>query len=314
MVTLVITLLGSLAVLVITSRYAIRLLTNVTTALGISEFTVAFIILAVATSVPELSLSILSALDNAGELVLATALGSNVINMTLIIGTAAIVSLGISTSGLKLGRDLLFGGVTTTMPILFLINGVISRLEGGILITAFCIYMLLLYRDQQAFSTKRTPRHILKGAGSLLLAILLLGVIVYAADRTVGSSVELARILGLPTFLIGIFLLALGTSLPEFTTTVQSALLRKPTMALGNILGSNVTDSALIIGIASVIRPIHVPINPSLLTTVLFILLSLILLGYFATTRKKISMSEGLVLLLVFIMFIITTLLVAPAS
>ncbi|MEX1112576.1 MAG: sodium:calcium antiporter [Candidatus Andersenbacteria bacterium] len=313
MIGLLLTLIGSLAVLVVSSRYTIRLLNNVAVALGISEFTVAFIILAVATSIPELSLSVISAANHAGELVLATALGSNVINMTLIIGTAAVVSLGISTQGLKLKRDLVFGGITTCMPLLFLTNGVISRLEGGILIAAFCMYMYLLFREQRTLKA-RTPRHIMRGVGSMLLAGVMIAVIVFTAHMTVTASVDLARLAGLPAFLIGVFLLALGTSLPEFATTIQSALLKKPTMALGTILGSNVTDSALVIGIASVIQPIHVPINASLLTTVIFVIIALVFLGYFAATRRKISISEGLVLLLVFTLFIFVTFIVAPAS
>lgn len=308
---LFITLTLALAALVLCGRFLIRLLSNVTTAFGLSEFSVAFIFLAVATSLPELFVAIASAQQHAGDIVIAVALGSNVVNMTLIIGAAALLSAGIPTTGLNLRRDIFIGSGITLLPILFLLNGIISRFEGVLLLLAFSYYMYLLYRDRNTFNGAAAPRRILRGVASIFGILLLVGVLLVASNATVDSSVQLATAVGIPTFLIGLFLLAIGTSLPELTTTFSSALQRRPAMALGGILGSNVADSALIIGIASLVRPLEVTVNLPLVTTAAFVVIALVILGDFAFTRQRISIAEGLWLLFAFAMFTGTMLIVS---
>lgn len=305
-------LIISLAVLILGGRYLIRLLEHVTRALGISEYAAAFFFLAIGTSLPELFVAISSSLQGSADLVIATGLGSNVINMSLILGLAAIISLGISTSGLRLRRDLLFGGLTTCLPILFLLNGVISRLEGAILLLAFVGYAVKVYRQRPTRRAAVAPHSLGRGLASAAGILILLGVILLAAHSTVESSVQLAKLIHLSPFLIGIFLLALGTSLPELGTTLQAAFLRKPTMAFGNILGSNIADSALIIGVASVIRPLETELTVPMYMTAVFVVGLLILLGFFAATRQRISISEGLLLLGCFFLFGFSLFLVGP--
>lgn len=307
-------LLLSLVVLVATARWTIRLLTQVATSFGLSDFSVAFVILAVATSLPELFVAISSARQAAGDIVLAVALGSNIVNMTLIVGLAAIVSSGISTAGLHLRRDIIVGGAITMLPILFLLNGVISRLEGVLLLLVFAAYIYSLYRNGGRYVPPRVPRRILRGVFNLGLVFALLAVVVVSADYTVRSSTDIALVFGIPSFLIGLFVLAFGTSLPELTTTLQSALLRKPAMALGNIIGSNVADSALIIGVASLIKPLQVSLTSSLLLTAIGVFISLVLLGYFALSRERLSLPEGILLLLFFLIFGMTILLTSVPS
>ena len=301
----------ALAALVLSGRWIVKLLLNITAAFGISEFSVAFIFLAVATSIPELFVSIASAQASAGDLVIAIALGSNVVNMTLIVGLATIVSFGISTQGLNLRRDIGLGMIITLLPVLFLLNGVISRFESSILLASFVLYMYLLYRDQKSILSNAVPRRIMRGVVSMLLMLVLVAVLIFASEHIVESSVTIATLLGIPSFLIGLFLLAGGTSLPELTTTLQSALQKKPTLALGNILGSNVADAALIVGIASMVKPLEVTLNPSLIITALSAVIALGSLGYFAFSRQKISFSEGLLLLLGFVIFSIVMLLIS---
>lgn len=307
--SIITTLVLSLGVLVLSGRWVIQLLGNIAVALGVSEFTLAFVFLAVATSAPELFVSISSAQKGAGELVLAVALGSNIVNMTLIVGLAAIISFGINTAGLSLRRDVLIGMAVTVLPLIFLLDGVISRLDGLLLLAAFAFYIFLLKKDARRYNHSRIPRNLSRGIGSAILVLVLVAIVIIAANVTVTSSVKLASFLNLPPFIIGLFLLAIGTSLPEMTTTLQAALQNKPTMALGNILGSNVADSALIVGIASLVRPLHVPITPTLITTAGWVIVSLCAIGYFAFSRKKITFSEGLILLLLFFLFAGSTLL-----
>ncbi len=301
----IIIFVSALTALIVFGRLIVRMIMTIACQLGVSEYAVAFVLLAVATSIPELFIGIASARQHAGELVLATALGSNIINMTLIVGAATVISLGISTSGLNLRRDVLFGGAITVLPIFLLADSVIDRKEGLLLLGLFSLYLALMYRDQHKHHTVADNRH--NNIGDVLVNIVILAALVsglvYASNLTVDSAVSLATAIGIPSFLIGIFVLALSTSLPELTTTLHSALARRPGLALGTILGSNAADSALIIGTAALTQPLRVTINHHLVVTGIFVTIAVILLALFAITKKRISVREGLFLLSTFLSF-----------
>lgn len=306
----------ALTALVVSGRWLIHILMMVTKVLGIPEFSVGFILLAVSTSLPEIFVGISSARQEAAALVMATALGSNLVNMTFIVGLAALLSLGVSTKGLRLRRDLLWGGGVTLMPVLFLANGRISRLEGILLLLGFCAYIWRAYQERQKKERRQTTHiRVGRGLGALVLMLGLVALLLVAADLTVSSATSLATRLHIPPFLVGVFILAFGTSLPELVTTLNAALLRRPQLALGNILGSNVADSGLVIGIAALVRPLQTPLTLDLIVTAGFVVLSLILLGWFVHTRQRLSMGEGLGLIVLFLVFgFILFLVSAPAS
>lgn len=293
----------ALAGVVVGGRLTIRFLTNITTAFGVSEFTVAFVILAIATSMPEVFVGITSSLRGASDLVISTALGSNIVNATFIMGLTALLSGGISTQQLNLKRDLAVGGIISFLPLLFLLNGIVSRFEGLLLILVFVLYLALLARDQIRYQSLQMPHHLLRGIFSFVFALLAIGLLLYASDKTVAASVELAAAVGIPSFLIGLFLLSIGTSLPELVTTLQANRRGKSAMALGNIIGSNVTNSSLVIGIAALINPISVSLHRTMVTTMVSVVIASVLLAYLAARRDKLTIGDGLRLLSAFVIF-----------
>lgn len=309
-VVLVLALIG----VVVSGRLTIRFLTNITTAFGVSEFTVAFVILALATSMPEVFVGITSSLRGASDLIISTALGSNIVNATLITGLTALLSGGISTEQLHLKRDLSVGGIISFLPLLFLLNGTVSRFEGLMLLLVFLMYLALLAHDQLQYRSFQMPSHLLRGLFSVVLALAAIGLLLYSSDKTVASSVELAALVGIPSFLIGLFLLSLGTSLPELVTTLQANRRGKSAMALGNIIGSNITNSSLVIGIAALIHPISVSLHRTMITTMVSVVVASVLLAYLAARREKLSIGDGLRLLSAFILFGIAILIASGGS
>lgn len=293
----------ALAALVLSGRYLVRSLMVVTHSFGIPEFSVGFVLLAVSTSLPEIFVGIASARQEAASLVLATALGSNIVNMTFIVGVAAIISLGIKTAGLNVRRDLVLGGAITMLPVVFLLDATITRFEGVLLLAAFCFYVRQIYRDRRRGEQRSYPGHLGRGLRALAMIGVLIIVLLVAAEITVRSATVIATALHLPPFLIGLFVLAFGTSLPELVTTLNAALLRRPDLALGNILGSNVADSGIVIGLAALIHPLKTTLTPDLMVTAFFVLLSLLIIGWFAHTKKRLSTVEGIGLVLVFFVF-----------
>lgn len=296
-------LTGALVALILSGRYLVHYLMIVTRSFGIPEFSVGFVLLAVSTSLPEIFVSIASAREGAASLVIATALGSNIVNMTFIVGLAAIISTGIKTAGLNIRRDLLLGGSITMLPILFMANGLISRLEGIMLLAAFCLYMWRIYHERQKKEFNRLATNIKKGLSALLVISLLIAVLLVASHVTVSSATAIATHLQLSPFLIGLFVLAFGTSLPELITTINAALMRRPGLALGNILGSNVADSGIVVGLAALTQPLVLALTPDLVVTSGFVLLSLLIIGWFAYTKHRISILEGIGLVLIFTLF-----------
>lgn len=293
----------ALFALIISGRFTIRLLTYLARAFGISEFTISFIILALATSLPELFIAISSSLQDEGELALSNVFGANIINMTLLIGIATLFAAGISTGQLHLKRDITLGSTIIILPLVMLLNGSISRFEGFILLGAFGLYLYLLVRDQSLYALQQPNKHILRGIGSILLALGMVSTLIIAANLTVQSSISLAELLHIPTFIIGLFVLSFGTTLPELVTTLHAAYNKQPSMVLGIVIGSNITNASLIIGLASVIQPIHLQLTSAHITTMVFVALSVILMGYLAKKQGNLSILDGLTLIGCFLLF-----------
>lgn len=293
----------ALSGLLLSGRQLVKSLLVVTRAFGIPEFSVGFVLLAISTSLPEIFVGIASARQETAALVLATALGSNIVNMTFIVGLAAIASVGIATSGLNIRRDLVLGGIITMLPVLFMGDAVITRFEGVLLLAAFCFYVWQVYRDRKRDEQRVYPGSIRQGMRALAAIGLLIVVLLVAAEITVRTATSLADQLNLPTFLIGLFVLAFGTSLPELVTTLNAALLRRPGLALGNILGSNVADSGLVVGLAALTHPLAAAMTPELVITAFFVLLSLLIIGWFAHTKRQLSVAEGFGLIGIFLVF-----------
>jgi cation:H+ antiporter len=304
-----ITFLIALIILVLAGRFVIKYITAAAKAFGVSEFITAFVLLAIATSMPELFISISSAVMGAGDLVMAVVLGSNVINATLVIGLVAFLSLGISTSTLNLRRDIIIGSTITILPIIFALDGKLSYYEGFALVSAFTYYMYLLYQTHIKESNGTLFPHIAQGLLSSALVVAFLSILIYSAGIVVESAIDLARIFSLPQSIIGVLLIAMGTSLPEITLAIQASLRRKPGLALGNVIGTNITNSGLVVGLAAVARPLSININTPFITTSTFVVISILMLGSFAISKKRFSVREGLTLLSLFVFFIITTLL-----
>lgn len=306
---LIIILFAALGGLILSGRYAITFLSHVTTALGVSEFTVAFIILAIATSMPELFVGITSALHGANDIILSTALGSNIINITFITGLTALLSGGIVTKQLHIKRDLGIAGAVTLLPLLFLLNGRIGRLEALFLLAVFGYYVFHLVQDQSHMTEDSPPKNIRKGLLYTIFTVLAVAVLIYASDTIVFSSVALAAVIGIPSFLIGLFLLSIGTSLPELVTSLHSNRRGKPAMVLGNIIGSNVANSTLVIGTAALIKPIETALHPTLVATMISVVVASALMGYLSARGDALSIFDGIKLLVAFFVFGIVILL-----
>jgi len=241
----------------------VRSASSLARALGISPMVIGLTVVAFGTSAPELAATLVAALRGAPELAVANVVGSNVANIGLILGlTALAYPLASNASFLRREVPWMLGATVLALPLLF--DGRLGRLEGLLLWFALAVFLLAAFRSggapavlvedgvSGAAAERRPWRDVLGvAAGVAILA--------YGAHALVTGATALALIWGVPERVIGLTLVALGTSLPELASSLVAALRRETDIILGNVIGSNLFNLLLVLGTAAVVHPIEVP-------------------------------------------------------
>jgi cation:H+ antiporter len=305
-------------ILVLSNNYLVKSLAKISYFLRLNEFTIGFILVSVATSLPEVFVGIISALDGFPSVSVGNVIGSNIVDLTLVIGVGALLARNISIESKIVRRDIVYMLIITMLPVLLLVdhlfwqrfglfpnmtNG-LSRFDGIILISVFVYYMYILIKQQPRFSKRdeHTPRK--EAIKYMLLFLASLAILLISASFVVDYAELLSIDLNLSPLLIGMFLIALGTSLPELAFTTSAVMTQHQSMAIGDLIGSVIANSSLVLGITAVIMPVTV--NPGIyLTGTMFMLFSAFIFFTFAESGNKITWTEGLSLLLLYILFII---------
>ena len=301
-------LIAAALVLARSSVFLIDKLTAIAVKLKVSEYLVGFVIMAVATSIPELIVGIISALENDPNLSLGNVVGSNIANMSFILGIAALIAGGIRVQIQVRNREMVFTDLIAIAPLIMLIDQQLSRTEGFVLLAFFFFYMYnLIFQSREyhkAATDHRTGRSlwaelVLFGAG--------LAVLVGSAQLMVEASEKLAFLLGVPMILFGIFAVALSTSLPELTTSISAALRRQSGFVMGNILGSRVANSTLVLGITAIIQPFTVSEPLIFWSSATVLVLTLLVLTFFIWTGYRITKKESIILILGYVAYLAAT-------
>ncbi len=234
---------------------------------GMSEFIIGLTIVGIGTSTPEIVVSLISSIQGKADMAIGNVVGSNIFNTMLILGvTALIFPLAITKESLK--RDLPLNIIVTGLLILLglkhTIFGVgtdtLTRLDGIIMLFILALYFRKLLKKPSGTALEETPEDeseikVLSTGKSILLIILGLGGLVFGGRLFVNAATEIASSLGMSAKLIGLTIMAIGTSLPELATSIVAALKGRGDMAMGNVLGSNIFNILLILGGCAVIQP-----------------------------------------------------------
>jgi len=293
-------------VLVGSGAMLVRSLSKVSRFLGISEFTGAFILMAFATSVPELFVGISSALSGVPSLSLGNVIGANILNLTLVAGIVVLVGKNLHTRSEQVSKDLNYMiGAIVLVIVLYIIGESISRLDGVILILFFSVNVYKKFQERKKYTAK-LKSNIKKRAGifNAIIFIVVLMTLFYSSQYVVKYASALAIELHLPQMLIGLFLLSIATTLPELVFGVSAIRLGHKEMVLGDQIGSVVANSTLILGIVAIISPISAEFLP-VLTSAIFMFIAGFIFFTFAKTGKKIETLEGISLILVYVLFVV---------
>lgn len=274
--------------------------------LNMPELIIGLTIVAFGTSMPELCVSMASALNGTADMAVGNVVGSNVFNALLIVGVCAMIQpMAVSVGTIR--RDLPFAFVATLLLIYTLVDGTLSTVEGIVMLVLFVAYIIYTMRrsvkemgDTKIEAVENNHTGILHIYDFPLFTIPLgLAELVLGSHVFVTHATLLAQSLAVSEAVIGITILGAGTSLPEFATSVVAALKGRTSMALGNVIGSCVFNILLILGLTSVV----VPLQPYDITTfdLATLFASSLLLWVFSYTKGLMERWEGAVLTLYFI-------------
>ena len=221
--------------------------------LGMSTMTIGLTIVSLGTSAPEVLVALSASLDNSGSLAMGNALGSNVANIALVLAITAIVApIPIAKQLFKMEAPFLVG--VTALLGLFIYNGELSRLEGLILLLLIPVFLWLVSRTQTSLEQEEIESS--EGFKTFIWFVVSLAILIGSANTLVWGAKGVALTLGVSELVIGLTIVAVGTSLPELAASVASALKGHHDIALGNIIGSNIFNIIAVASIPGVVGPL----------------------------------------------------------
>ncbi len=307
----------SVLLLILSSKWLIKSLTKIARFLGWREFVFALFIMAFAGSLPNLFVGISSVMQGIPQLSLGEILGGNLVDLTVAVGLAALISRnGLTVKSRTVQGTAIFTLVIAILPLLLIHDRVLCRLDGVILLLSFIAYIFWLFSKEERFTRvfeetekKVGLKDILKNFGVLIGALILL---LLAAEGVVRSADFFAEELGLPLVLIGILFVGAGNALPEIFFGVQAARKGEDWMVVGGLMGAVISAGALILGIVALLSPIYLtPGDFSLLAAArIFLIIAAIFFLLFIRTGHKITRKEGIFLLGVYLLFILVQVLI----
>ena len=259
-------LIAGLVLLLFAGDYLVRGAVALAEKLGISPLIIGLTIVAFGTSAPELFVSLEAAFDNAPGIAIGNVVGSNIANVLLVLGAPALIKpVGCKEDGLRF--SLVVMCIMTGVFMAIMTTGWLSHIDGMILFCMLGVFLVWQFRNarksrkQQLFGDYHDEIDELPTENSRIVAYLLFGLIglPLGASLTVNGAVDIARTLGVSEAVIGLTIVAIGTSLPELVTSVMAAWRGSGAVAIGNVVGSNIFNIGAILGITSMVHPLLVP-------------------------------------------------------
>lgn len=290
----------------------VKLTSRIAAFLEVSEFLFSFVIIGIATSLPEIFVNISAAFAGDSVLAFGNVVGSNILYPTFIIGVTVVIAGRIAVVRYEntVNKTNIYALAISFAPLALMWDLKLSRMEGVILFFVFVLYILNLFRKRDSFSREYhidgeekdvfSVKSFLKNVLYFVLGFILL----YAGSQgVVRSASGIAAELNVPLVFISIFLVAFGTALPELVFSVQAALQGKKDIVIGNMLGSLTANSAIALGATAVISPVILENAKFFYTSAIFAFLSLALFSIFMRTKGGVGRREGMVLILFYALF-----------
>jgi cation:H+ antiporter len=277
--------------------------TIIATKLKIPKIIIGMTIVAIGTSLPELSVSVQSSILGLNDMCVANVIGSNIFNLLMITGTIALLSKVKINNFMNVFKTF---GVYILLIVLSLDKN-LSLLDGIILLGVFIAYMTNMIKSESYTEEENedvVKEHILK---TIVLGLIGLAGIAYGGNLVIESARDIALSLGMSENLVGLTVVALGTSLPEYVTSIVACKKDEMDIAIGNILGSNIFNILLVLGLASLLAPISVSIVT--LIDALFMFITMILYIVFTFKKRTVNKFTGIIFIMTYVAYICYTII-----
>ncbi len=278
--------------------------TEIALSMAIRPVVVGLTVVAFATSAPELLVSLVAAAEGASGVSLGNILGSNVINIALVLGLSALIK-PVTINKQMVTRELPYTVAATVLFWILCMDGNLNRFDGFILITiliVFLVYSILTAKDGNNNKNNQSHKYYMRNGVLIVIGLI---AIALGADWVVDSAIFIARSFHFSELFIGISIVAIGTSLPELATSVVAAVKKQSDISVGNIVGSNLFNICLVMGAVGLLNPIQVSTGLNWFEFPAMVSITL-LLYMFAVISRKINRTYGLILIICFFAYNIT--------
>ena len=305
-------LIAGLIALFLGGEWLVKGAARLARSLGVSPMIIGLTIVAIGTSMPELLVSVGAAISGSSDLSIGNIVGSNIANIGLILGLAALI-YPISVHVTLVRREIPIMILVALLAYFLFRDGLISARNGIVLLVglvAFISFMVYSARRQRQENNNQLSLEdeielqAIKRGREIIRVIAGIVILMMGAQLTVGGAVGLARALGVSELVIGITLIAFGTSLPELVTTLVGALRKQSDLALGNVVGSNIINILAVLGMTAVVRPIQVSEQIVYFDGLVMLGFSLLLLPFVA--NRRLSRWEAAFFVIAYVVYVIT--------
>ena len=270
--------------------------------MNVSEIIIGLTIVAAGTSAPELFVSLVSALKGTPDMAIGNVVGSNTMNAMLIVGCAAVVApMSISRNTVR--KDIPFAVAASVLLPLLAIDAELGRIDGIILLAGFAAFMYYTLSQAKAGETAPSDETKMQNPWlSVFFVVLGLALLVIGSNIFVDSASRVAYALGLSEAVVGLTIVAGGTSLPELATSVVAARKGQSAIAIGNVIGSNVFNILMILGLTATISPMQIQGITHI--DLLMMLGSIVMVWLFSRTKYTVERWEGALLAVIYIAYV----------
>jgi cation:H+ antiporter len=314
LIVFIIIFLSSFFLLFWSSNFLVESLKKISKFLGWKEFVVSFFIVAFSTTIPNFVVDVTSAVNKVPHLALGDVIGTNIVDLTLIVGVSALISrAGLSLPSRTVQGSSIFTILVAILPLILIQDGELSWADGILLLFAFLVYLFWLFQKKERFEKiydgikePLTFKFFLKNLLSLIFSI---SILLLSAQGIVKSALFFSNFLKVPLTFIGALIVGFGTALPEFSFCFQAARKSQDWMIVGDVMGSVILTTTLVLGTVSLISPIKNLNFSQFLVARIFLIISATLFFIFVRTDKKVTKREAIFLIFLYLSFIFTQIL-----
>ena len=275
----------------------------------IPEFIIGATLIALGTSLPEMAASVAASAADKPEIAISNVIGSNILNITLVLASVFLVARNIKPDRDFFAKDSTWALMPVFVFILMIMDGVISRFDAILLMLMMGAYLLFLVQDAKSLPEEELEE-LAKEPFSWPLTLLMLSIgfvlVITGAHFTVESASDIAKSFGVSEWVIGIIMISLGTSLPELVVSISASIKGKVDMAIGNIIGSNMANTSVVLGAAALTKPM--PLDSIKYSFDITTMLVATLILVFLTANKLYTKSAGIALVIILGLFLEHTL------